>query len=381
MAGRQCLTFAAPGYNDSVCSTAGSPAALVPFRPRPFRPRPFRQRNRPLEVAFWLILGVVALTIGAEWLVRGASQLAVGIGISPLVVGLTVVAFGTSAPELVVSIGAVLKGQGDVAVGNVVGSNICNVLLILGLTAVVAALPVSKQLLRFDLPLLIFVSGLVWVFCLDQNLSRRDGALLFAGVLAYTAWSVIASRWKTKRDAKAAAAAAVANGEDPTEGVAKPMTLLAIALNLLLLGVGLTLLTYGANWFIDSAIIIARGLGVSELVIGLTLVAVGTSLPEIATSVVAAFRGERDIAVGNVIGSNLFNLLSVLGLTAVVSTGGLNISADVLGRDLPVMFFVTLLCVPVFWSGRTVSRLEGGLFLLGYMTYLLYLAYQAYQLV
>jgi cation:H+ antiporter len=322
----------------------------------------------------------VALTIGAEWLVRGASQLAVGIGISPLVVGLTVVAFGTSAPELVVSIGAVLKGQGDVAVGNVVGSNICNILLILGLTAVVAALPVSKQLLRFDLPLLIFVSGLVWVFCLDQNLSKRDGWLLFSGILAYTAWSVIASRWKTKRDAKEAAAAAVANGDDPAEGLAKPLTLVALGLNLLLVGVGLALLTNGANWFIDSAITIARSLGVSELVIGLTLVAVGTSLPEIATSVVAAFRGERDIAVGNVIGSNLFNLLSVLGLTAAVSTDGLSISGDVLGRDLPVMFFITLLCIPVFWSGRTVTRLEGGLFLLAYTGYLVYLGYQAYQL-
>lgn len=364
------LTFVAQRYNGSVTWISLTPRHLAPFC----------QRNCPLEVASWLVLGVVALTIGAEWLVRGASQLAVGIGISPLVVGLTVVAFGTSAPELVVSIGAVLKGQGDVAVGNVVGSNICNILLILGLTAVVAALPVSKQLLRFDLPLLIFVSGLVWVFCLDQNLSKRDGWLLFAGILAYTAWSVIASRWKTKRDAKEAAAAAVANGDDPAEGLAKPLTLVALGLNLLLVGVGLALLTNGANWFIDSAITIARSLGVSELVIGLTLVAVGTSLPEIATSVVAAFRGERDIAVGNVIGSNLFNLLSVLGLTAAVSTDGLNISSDVLGRDLPVMFFITLLCIPVFWSGRTVTRLEGGLFLLAYTGYLVYLGYQAYQL-
>lgn len=364
------LTFVAQRYNGSVTWISLTPRHLAPFC----------QRNCPLEVASWLVLGVVALTIGAEWLVRGASQLAVGIGISPLVVGLTVVAFGTSAPELVVSIGAVLKGQGDVAVGNVVGSNICNILLILGLTAVVAALPVSKQLLRFDLPLLIFVSGLVWVFCLDQNLSKRDGWLLFAGILAYTAWSVIASRWKTKRDAKEAAAAAVANGDDPAEGLAKPLTLVALGLNLLLVGVGLALLTNGANWFIDSAITIARSLGVSELVIGLTLVAVGTSLPEIATSVVAAFRGERDIAVGNVIGSNLFNLLSVLGLTAAVSTDGLSISGDVLGRDLPVMFFITLLCIPVFWSGRTVTRLEGGLFLLAYTGYLVYLGYQAYQL-
>lgn len=364
------LTFVAQRYNGSVTWISLTPRHLAPFY----------QRNCPLEVALWLVLGVVALTIGAEWLVRGASQLAVGIGISPLVVGLTVVAFGTSAPELVVSIGAVLKGQGDVAVGNVVGSNICNILLILGLTAVVAALPVSKQLLRFDLPLLIFVSGLVWVFCLDQNLSKRDGWLLFAGILAYTAWSVIASRWKTKRDAKEAAAAAVANGDDPAEGLAKPLTLVAVGLNLLLVGVGLALLTNGANWFIDSAITIARSLGVSELVIGLTLVAVGTSLPEIATSVVAAFRGERDIAVGNVIGSNLFNLLSVLGLTAAVSTDGLSISGDVLGRDLPVMFFITLLCIPVFWSGRTVTRLEGGLFLLAYTGYLVYLGYQAYQL-
>jgi cation:H+ antiporter len=321
----------------------------------------------------WLILGLIALTVGAEWLVRGAAHLAVRVGISPLVVGLTVVAFGTSAPELVVSLGAVLKGQVDVAVGNVVGSNICNLLLILGLTAVVAPLVVSPQLLRFDLPLLILVTLVVWALCQDQMLSRYEGAGLFAGVIVYTAWSVIASRWKTRREL--AAAEANRPEGDPFEVKKDPPGWWGFFFNLLLVIVGLVLLTNGAAWFIDSAIIAARYLGVSELVIGLTLVAAGTSLPEVATSVVAAFRGQRDIAVGNVIGSNLFNLLSVLGASAAVSTAGLTISPLVLNRDLPLMVAATLLCIPVFWTGKQVSRVEGGIFLIGYLGYLTYLAY------
>lgn len=320
----------------------------------------------------------MALTVGAEVLVRGASQLAARMGISPLVIGLTIVAFGTSAPELVVSVGAALKGQTDVAIGNVVGSNICNILLILGLSATVVALPISPQLLRFDLPLLILVTGITWVLALDQNLSRVDGLCLFLGVITYTSWSVLASRWKTKRAARAAAAAAEANGESIEEPMVQGWW--GIVANSILVAVGLVLLTNGADWFVDSATEIALVLGVPELVIGLTVVAIGTSLPEIATSVVAAFRGEQDIAVGNVVGSNLFNLLSVLGASAAISGTGLSITGEVLSRDIPLMFGITLLCVPVFWTGMKVSRIEGLIFLAFYVGYMVYLGMSAHIL-
>lgn len=338
----------------------------------------FKKRFPTLFTIIWLVLGLVALTIGAEVLVRGASQLAARMGISPLVIGLTIVAFGTSAPELVVSVGAALKGQTDVAIGNVVGSNICNILLILGLAATVVALPISPQLLRFDLPLLIMVTGVTWALSLDQNLSRVDGICLFLGVIAYTSWSVLASRWKTKRAARAAAAAAEANGQSVEEVLTTGWW--GIVANSILVAVGLVLLTNGADWFVDSATEIALVFGVPELVIGLTVVAIGTSLPEIATSVVAAFRGERDIAVGNVVGSNLFNLLSVLGVSAAISGKGLSISGDALSRDIPLMFGVTLLCVPVFWTGMKVSRFEGLMFLACYVGYLVYLGMSAQSL-
>jgi cation:H+ antiporter len=214
--------------------------------------------------------------MGAELLVRGASQLAFRMGISPLVVGLTIVAFGTSAPELVVSLGASLKGEADVAIGNVVGSNICNILLILGLSATIVALPVSAQLLRFDFSIMILVSGLVWALCLDKSLSRMEGLGLAGGIVIYTIWNVMASRSKTKCEAAALEAQAIADGETVEEVVHGGWS--GVVLNSVLVGLGLALLAIGANWFIDSAIRFALELGVSQLVIGLTLVAVGDFL-------------------------------------------------------------------------------------------------------
>lgn len=323
----------------------------------------------------WLVLGLAALTVGAEVLVRGASQLAVRIGISPLVVGLTVVAFGTSAPELVVSVGAALKGEADVAIGNVVGSNICNILLILGLCATIVALPVSKQLLKFDLPVMILVSGLVWAIGYDGSLSRTDGIYLAAGIVIYTIWNVLASRWKTKREAAALEAQAIAEGETVDEVVHSGWV--GVILNSVLIGIGLALLAIGADWFIDSAVQIALAIGLSQLVIGLTLVAVGTSLPEIATSVIAAIRGQQDIAVGNVVGSNIFNILCVLGVSSIVSKTGISISGEALTRDFPIMCGVAVLCIPVFVTGHRISRGEGLLFLLGYVGYTVYLVYSS----
>lgn len=325
--------------------------------------------TRPPVTLILFILGAVLLIAGAELLVRGASRIAVSAGISPLVVGLTVVAFGTSAPELAVTVGASLSGQADVALGNVIGSNIGNVLLILGLSAVVAPLVVSVQLVRLDVPLMIGVSVLVYLFALDGRVGRGEGVVLVAGVLLYTGFLVIQSRKET---------AAARDVELPGTGIApdRPLESRGIVDILLVIG-GLALLVMGARWLVAGAVATAGALGVSELVIGLTVVAMGTSLPELATSVLAAIRGERDIAVGNIVGSNLFNLLCVLGLGSAVAPDGIPVATAALGFDLPVMIAVALACLPIFFTGYAIARWEGWLFLGYYAAYTLYLVLAA----
>jgi len=310
-----------------------------------------------------LTLGLIILTLGSEFLVRGASRLAAAFGLSPLVIGLTVVAFGTSAPELVVSIQSTLAGQDDVAFGNVLGSNIMNVLFILGISAVIVPLQVSRQLIRFDLPLMVALSGLIAYMAFDSRIDRMDGLLLSIGLVVYITWSVIKSR-REQSELKVQNGSEVRTdviGSGPRETI----------LNVILLLAGLGMLVLGSRWFIDSAVVIARLLGVSEFIIGVTIVATGTSLPEVATSVMAAIRGERDIAVGNVVGSNLFNIMGVLGISSVVSPHGINISPSALQFDLPVMIAVAVACLPVFFTGRIISRWEGGLFLTYYFAYVL----------
>jgi cation:H+ antiporter len=308
----------------------------------------------------WFSAGAVLLIVGAELLVRGASRLAGAVGISPLVIGLTVVAFGTSAPEAAVSVDAALTGRAEIALGNVIGSNIFNVLFILGLSALIVPLVVSQRLVRLDVPLLIGASVLLFIMALDGRISRIDGALLFAGILAYVVWSVRLSREESE---------AVRLEYEQQYGarapVKRPLQVLAII-------AGLVLLVLGARWLVDAAVTFARLLEVSELIIGLTIVAAGTSLPEVATSVLAAVRGERDIAVGNVVGSSIFNILAVLGLASLAAPGGIAVSTAVLGFDLPVMIAVALACLPIFFTGRSIARWEGALFL-GY-----YIAYAAY---
>jgi cation:H+ antiporter len=279
-----------------------------------------------------LVLGLAVLTAGAELLVRGSSQLAIALGISPLVVGLTVVAYGTSAPELVVSVQSSLSGQPDVAIGNVVGSNIFNVLFILGLSAMIVPLRVSQQLIRVDVPLMVGLSVLVLATAQDGKIGRLDGLVLIGGIIAYTVLAVVSSR--REKAAIQAEYEAEFGMKKEVEGRGK------IVANLLLVAAGLALLVLGSRWFVDSAIMIARAMGVSELVIGLTIVAAGTSMPEVATSIMAAIRGERDIAVGNVIGSNIFNILGVLGISSVVSSDGIRVSAAALQMDIPVMVAV-----------------------------------------
>ena len=318
------------------------------------------------QIAAMLAGGLILLVAGAEGLVRGASRLAAAAGISPLVIGLTVVAFGTSAPELAVSLKSSLAGQADVALGNVVGSNIFNVLFILGLSAVIVPLIVAQQLVRLDVPLMIGVSLLVWVLSLDGAIGRWEGALLFAGIVAYTLFLIFQSRREKNK--------AVADEYAGEYAEREPRTWQRTLLNIALAIGGLVLLVLGARWFVDGATQLARAFGLSELIIGLTIVAAGTSMPEVATSIVAALRGERDIAVGNVVGSNIFNLLAVLGLTAFVAPGeGIAVARGMVTVDLPFMVAVAVACLPIFFTGHTIARWEGLIFLAYYGVYTAYL--------
>lgn len=314
-----------------------------------------------------IVVGLAFLIVGGELLVRGASRLAAAIGISPLIIGLTVVAFGTSAPEMAVTLQASLKGEADLALGNVVGSNICNLLLILGVSALAAPLAVPAQLLRRDLPLMILASLLVLVLGWDGNIGRYDGCLLFAGLLAYVAWAIVQGR-RERREASPEDAPSC-----PASRESRPWLVVA---QLLLVATGLVLLTLGSGWLVQGAVTIARLLGVTELMIGLTIVAVGTSLPELATSVVASLRGQREIAVGNVVGSNLFNVLGVLGLPAMIAPHGIAVSRVALRFDIPVMIVVSAACLPIFLTGRRISRWEGGMLLACYAGYTAYLIFK-----
>ncbi|MAT15942.1 MAG: sodium:calcium antiporter [Planctomyces sp.] len=316
-----------------------------------------------------IILGLVCLVLGGELLVRGASKLAALAGISPLVIGLTIVAFGTSAPELAVSINACLDGQTDIAVGNVVGSCTFNVLFILGISALISPLVVSSQLVRFDVPLMIIASTLALFLGLDGGISRVEGAGLFTGILAYTFWTIRQSRKES--------AAVKQEFEQEYGEMQTPSAPRSISIQIVLMLVGLVMLTFGARWLVEGAVTIARLAGMSELLIGLTIVAAGTSLPEVATSVLASIRGERDIAVGNVVGSNLFNILCVLGLSAIVVPDGVAVSDAALQLDIPVMIAVAVACLPIFFTDHLIARWEGGLFFGYYIAYTTYLVLAA----
>ncbi len=313
-----------------------------------------------LAIVF-LIIGLVLLVVGADWLVKGASRLAVSFGISSLIIGLTVVAYGTSAPELSVSVMSSLQGKSEIALGNVVGSNIFNVLFILGVSALVTPLIVAKQLIRLDVPVMIGSSILLFALCYDGTLSRVDGILLFAGAIFYTWWLIRMSR----RDA------ATANASDEIKPTGTMLS------NILWIALGLVFLVTGSKLLVDGAITIAKHFGLSEVIIGLTIIAAGTSLPEVATSVIASYRGERDIAVGNVVGSNIFNILAVMGLSSIVSPAGITTPASVLSFDLPVMVAIALACLPIFFAGFKITRWNGTFFLAYYVAYTAYLIFAA----
>ena len=312
------------------------------------------------------VVGLGLLVAGADLLVRGASRLALAAGVTPLVIGLTVVAFGTSAPELAVTTAASLGGEPDLALGNVVGSNIFNVLVVLGASAAVAPLLVSRRLIRLEVPLLTITAVLVLLLALDGRVSRPEGAFLLAGAFGYTGLLLR----QTLRERPGA-------GRDPAapldRAAARRARLPALLLDAFLIGLGLACLVIGSGWLVDGARTFARALGVTELVIGLTIVAAGTSLPELATSVVAAIRGEREMAVGNIIGSNIFNTLLILGAAAFVAPGGVPAAPEAVRFDIPVMIAVSFACLPVFFTGLRIARWEGALFLAYYFAYTAYI--------
>lgn len=317
----------------------------------------------PLIDILLFVLGLVLLMAGAEGLVRGASRLAQRLGIPAVVVGLTVVALGTSAPETAVSVQSAFSGEADLALGNVVGSNITNVLLILGFSALVAPLAVSARLVRLDVPIMIGASVLTFMLCRDRRLDGTDGVILLGVLVAYLYFLIQA----TRRGRTAI----------PVEDV--PEVRGTVATDLVYVVVGLALLVLGSRWLVNSAVAFAELLGVSRLVIGLTVVAVGTSLPELATSVMATIRGERDIAVGNVVGSNLFNLLFVLGSAATVSPEAITVPEVAMAFDFPVMLAASAACLPIFFTGHSIERWEGGLFFLYYVAYVVYLVMSSTQ--
>jgi cation:H+ antiporter len=311
-----------------------------------------------------IVGGLIVLILGAELLIRGASGLAARLGLSPLLIGLTVVAVGTSAPELAVSVMASHRGESELVIGNIVGSNTFNVLFILGLSALIAPLAVASRLVRVDVPLMILSAlamlGLGW----NGVLGRWQGAVLLGSLVIYLAWMVFQARRE----------------QEPVrqefeklieEKPVRPPRSLAVQLGWILFGLGL--LAAGSRWMVGGAVALASLWGVGQLLIGLTIVAMGTSLPEVVTSVLATVRGHRDIAVGNIVGSNIFNVLGILGISALIAPQGLGVTSAALGFDIPMMIAASILCLPIFFSGSVVTRWEGLLFLAYYAAYITYL--------
>ena len=299
-----------------------------------------------------LLSGLVLLIAGAELMVRSAVRLAARWHVRPLILGLTIVALGSSAPQMAVSLQATLAENADIAVGSVIGSTIFNILVTLGLSALIIPLRVSRQLVRLDIPLMIGASLLVFVLAWNEELTRIDGVMLLVALALYLGLLLRQSRHSARPPSS-----------DPHSQPAPWLT------SLLMIEAGLAMLIYAGHLLLGAAVEVATDLGLSERIIGLTIVAIGTSLPELATSLIAALRGEREIAVGNVIGSNLFNLLGVLGVTALIAPSPLSVSPNALGFDLPVMLGVAVFCLPLFYTGYRVTRAEGLLCLGLYLAY------------
>lgn len=302
-----------------------------------------------------IVGGLVLLVVGADCLVRGSSSVALRMGVSALAVGLTIVAFGTSSPELVVSLNAALNGHDAISLGNVVGSNICNILLILGVASVIRPINVRAVVVRREMPIMLVISAFLWALIYDGDLSRLDGVIFTLGIIAYTFLTYYLSKKKDKKEV-----------EKEFAGALSPSSK-TVWLDIALIIGGLAILILGANIFLNGAVWIAHYFEVSEIIIGLTIVALGTSMPELATSAVASFKKESDVALGNVIGSNVFNILCVLGITALFSPMS---AADLTTLDLGVMLGSAILLLLMLGRRFVLDRLEGAILLTGYAIYI-----------
>lgn len=323
--------------------------------------------------AGWFLVGLIALAFGAEVMVRGGAQLASRLGISPMMVGLTVVSIGTSLPELAVGVTAALEGSGELAVGNIAGTNVVNVLFILGLSALLRPLAIERRTLRFDLPAMAAAAVLLWALSADGVLSRLDGTMLVVGALVYTAILAYLSRQES-RDAEIPSVRAhlgEANAVSANQSTSVSGASTARLIGMTVAGIAVVVL--GAEWLVDGAVGLARGLGVSDALIGLTIVAIGTSAPELVTMLVSTMRGERDIALGNLLGSSVYNVLLILGVTCLVPAYGLTLSPALVWIDIPIMMAAALVCIPIFFSGRRVHRAEGFGMVVAYLLYLAFL--------
>ncbi|MCC6205029.1 MAG: calcium/sodium antiporter [Hyphomicrobiales bacterium] len=313
----------------------------------------------------WCLLGLVTLVVGAELLVRGGTRLAALVGVPPILIGLTIVAVGTSMPEMAVGIEAALQGSGSLAIGNIAGTNTFNILFILGLSALLMPLALEMRTLRFDLPMMTLAALALVVMAWDGVLTRTEGAILVTTGLVYTAGIILAAR----REGRAVKAEfAKEYGVVPERHPGRDIVASSAALV-----AGIAVIVVGADWLVDGAVDLARMLGVSDAFIGLTIVAIGTSAPELVTTVVSTLRQERDIAVGNLLGSSVYNILIILGVTALVPSSGIGVEPELIRIDIPVMGMAALVCVPIFLSGRRVSRMEGAAFVAAYMIYMTYL--------
>jgi cation:H+ antiporter len=316
-----------------------------------------------LQPAIVFLGGLVVVILGAEVLVRSARTVAAMLGISPIVIGLTIVSVGTSAPELAVGIAAVMEGNGALAVGNIAGTNIANILLILGMSAAIRALPIRMQSIKLDVPTMIGAAVALIIMSLDGVLSRGEGALLLVAAVLYTALLV-------RESGRESAAMKKEFREELGPPVAAGRRRARFALHAALLAAGIALTVLGANLLVAGAVNLARAQGVSDAFVGLTIVAIGTSAPELAMTLVSTIKNDRDVAIGNLIGSSVYNILVILGLTMLAAPRGIEVQPDVLWIDLPLAAVVAAVCLPVFRSGARVSRTEGALFVATYLAYL-----------
>jgi cation:H+ antiporter len=321
----------------------------------------------------FFVLGLIALIGGAELFLKAVDHFGLKWGISPLIMGLTVVAFATGAPELAISIKAAASGSADLVLGNIIGSNIANILLILGITAIITPINITKRVIRVDVPIVIGMSAVVYLLAMDGALTTLDGSILLSGLVGYS----IFTYFQIKKSREEEAPEEIFEYEKSPDELAKGTYFYVKNIGLLLMG--LLLIVAGSNWMVDSAVTIATLLGMSELVIGLTIVSIGTSLPEVATSLSAARKGKADIAVANVLGSNLYNVLLTLGLTLIIAPNVLDVSMAAINFDIPFMLAVSIACIPIFVAGFNLTRTDGSIFLLYYFTYLSYLVLDAIQ--